>query len=61
MYANSDLNNMCYNTYVDIDECEEYNDCHQICFNTVGSYNCSCRTGFMLRADNRTCERKYSN
>ena len=41
---------------VDIDECMEYNDCHQICVNTDGSYQYSCNTGFVLTMDNRTCE-----
>ena len=39
----------------DIDECDGYNDCHQMCTNTEGSYYCSCNTGFVLEADNRTC------
>ena len=43
-------------TTVDINECEGYNDCHQICTNTNGSYYCSCDTGFVLLADNRTCQ-----
>ena len=42
-------------TTVDINECEGYNDCHQICTNTEGSYYCSCDNGFVLAADNRTC------
>ena len=41
--------------FLDIDECMEYNDCHQICTNTNGSYECSCNPGFMLMNDNRTC------
>ena len=43
-------------TTVDINECEGYNDCHQICINTNGSYYCSCDIGFMLAADSRTCQ-----
>ena len=43
------------NFSADINECEEYNDCHHICANTEGSYYCSCETGFSLAADNRTC------
>ena len=42
-------------TTVDINECEGYNDCHQICTNTEGSYYCSCDAGFELAADNRSC------
>ena len=40
---------------VDINECEEYNDCHHSCNNTEGSYYCSCNVGFILSEDNRTC------
>ena len=42
-------------TFVDINECEGYNDCHQICTNTNGSYYCSCDAGFSLAADGRSC------
>ena len=38
-----------------MNECEEVNDCQQICENTVGSYICSCNEGFTLADDNRTC------
>ena len=43
-------------TTVDINECDGYDDCHQMCTNINGSYYCSCKTGFVLAADNRTCE-----
>ena len=33
----------------------------QICNNTPGSYQCSCRSGFNLRADNRTCVMVHNN
>ena len=42
-------------TCVDINECDGYNDCHQMCTNTNGSYYCNCNTGLSLAADNRTC------
>ena len=45
---------------VDINECLEYNDCHQICSNTEGSYECSCDTGFVLKTDNRTCKGNFN-
>ena len=44
---------------VDINECEGYSGCHQVCNNTEGSYYCSCNTGFVLVVDNRTCEGNY--
>ena len=40
----------------DINECATNNGgCEQICTNTVGSYYCSCMTGYLLRVDGRTC------
>ena len=41
---------------VDVNECEEVNDCQQLCKNTEGSYTCSCREGFTLNTDNITCD-----
>ena len=29
--------------------------CAQDCTDTVGSYTCSCRSGYMLNSDRRTC------
>ncbi|KRT84673.1 EGF-like domain containing protein, partial [Oryctes borbonicus] len=41
---------------VDVDECLDNNgDCQHNCINEPGSYRCSCREGFLLRGDNRTC------
>ena len=43
----------------DIDECAENTDgCAQICTNTVGSFRCSCHTGYELDSDGRTCQGK---
>uniref|UniRef100_A0A674EWD2 complement subcomponent C1r n=1 Tax=Salmo trutta TaxID=8032 RepID=A0A674EWD2_SALTR len=46
----------------DIDECSAPDPedgsgplCSQICHNTLGSYMCSCRHGYELRPDQRTC------
>ena len=39
---------------LDIDECE-FSNCSQICNNTEGSYQCSCKEGFTLLPDNTTC------
>ncbi|XP_046357626.2 uncharacterized protein LOC124135954 isoform X3 [Haliotis rufescens] len=38
----------------DVNECDQ-NLCGQICNNTVGSYVCSCYTGFKLSQDKQTC------
>uniref|UniRef100_A0A0K2U8P7 EGF-like domain-containing protein n=1 Tax=Lepeophtheirus salmonis TaxID=72036 RepID=A0A0K2U8P7_LEPSM len=32
----------------DINECKEYGKCSQICYNTPGSYKCSCKEGYHL-------------
>lgn len=45
-----------YNHVLDIDECSEDSDgCEQNCANTVGSYTCSCNTGYNLASDGRSC------
>ena len=41
----------------DINECQRLlDDCQQECTNTIGSFNCTCRDGFILQDDGRTCE-----
>ena len=30
-------------------------NCSHECINTVGSFQCSCRSGFTLNTDNKTC------
>ena len=41
---------------LDIDECSEGTDrCEQLCTNTSGSYTCSCRSGYHLAIDGRSC------
>ena len=43
-------------TYIDIDECTLQTDnCEQICHNTVGSYTCSCNTGYTESSDGIHC------
>ena len=40
----------------DVDECALSTDeCDQNCFNTEGSYTCSCRDGYVLNGDGLTC------
>ncbi|MCG8621971.1 MAG: hypothetical protein MJE68_08265 [Proteobacteria bacterium] len=41
----------------DINECVRNTDgCDHNCVNTIGSYTCSCRTGYSLEANRRSCE-----
>jgi hypothetical protein len=41
----------------DIDECAENTDlCEQDCANTIGSYNCSCGTGFIIDVNAYSCD-----
>lgn len=46
------------NSCRDIDECMYEQDpvCSQTCSNTVGSYQCGCMTGYVLRPDGRSCK-----
>ena len=42
--------------HADIDECAVgSHNCEQICNNTVGGFNCSCRDGFILYLDEASC------
>ncbi|XP_055529789.1 uncharacterized protein LOC129721352 [Wyeomyia smithii] len=41
----------------DINECKIEKPCDQTCYNTEGSYFCTCRDGFMLQADRQSCKR----
>ena len=44
-----------------MDECNENNSgCVQNCVNTIGSYYCSCRSGFDLNPDKKTCQGKIN-
>ncbi|KAG8504554.1 Collagen and calcium-binding EGF domain-containing protein 1 [Galemys pyrenaicus] len=54
-----------FGSHPDIDECATSNEtlCAHICINTVGSYRCECREGYIQEDDGRTCTRgdKYPN
>ena len=36
-------------------------NCNQLCFNTLGSYTCTCYAGFILSNDGHTCQGKNEN
>ena len=42
--------------FLDINECLSGTAaCTQLCYNTDGSYKCSCNNGFILASDERAC------
>uniref|UniRef100_A0A3Q2XPL1 EGF-like-domain, multiple 7 n=1 Tax=Hippocampus comes TaxID=109280 RepID=A0A3Q2XPL1_HIPCM len=41
----------------DVDECAEQHPCSHVCVNTVGSFRCTCRQGYVLAGDARSCRR----
>ena len=42
--------------FLDLDECQLLNnDCEQICADTMGSFYCTCKDGFILNPDQSTC------
>ena len=45
----------------DINECasSSTNNCAQLCNNNAGSYTCSCRTGYALNRNGRTCDGNF--
>lgn len=53
-----DSNLSYFNSCRDIDECMYEQDpvCSQTCSNTVGSFQCGCMTGYVLRPDERSCK-----
>ena len=48
----------CCDSLSDIDECatSETNTCDQICNNLVGTFNCSCHSGYELHNDTECVE-----
>lgn len=41
----------------DVNECETEKPCDQTCYNTEGSYYCTCRLGFILQPDRQSCKK----
>ncbi|XP_057655031.1 vitellogenin receptor [Diorhabda carinulata] len=49
------------NNCTDINECDTYGICDQMCRNTVGSYECYCSEKYYLESDKRTCKARGGN
>ena len=43
-------------TFIDINECRGKSGCNQMCTNLIGSYYCSCNTGYVLYSQNGTSD-----
>ena len=53
------LTNIDQHSFSDIDECDLKKDgCAHKCENTEGSFKCSCKSGFKLLDDKKTCKGK---
>lgn len=48
------INSFSFIYNLDIDECS-LGVCQQNCKNTIGSFECSCKPGYKLNQDKRTC------
>ena len=45
----------------DVNECTMgTSNCTQLCINNIGSYTCTCNSGYNLDADNHTCNGEYA-
>ncbi|KAG1681877.1 putative vitellogenin receptor [Nymphon striatum] len=44
-----------------LNECEEWGHCSQLCVNTKGSFKCSCRPTFRLEPDGKRCRSEDSS
>ena len=44
---------------LEVDECLDNNGgCEEICRNTLGHYECDCKTGYELHSNGKNCEGK---
>ena len=49
-------------SFIDMNECSEKTaGCAQVCTNTIGSFKCSCTTGYYLGTDLKYCNGKFSS
>lgn len=44
-----------YCTFIDINECNSYHECEQICQNLPGTFECACEEGYFLQVDGKQC------
>ena len=48
-----------FSCFPDHDECKlHHHGCQHVCNNLLGSFYCSCHTGYALNMDNKTCSGK---
>ena len=59
--TNSNLHECLFSSCLDINECENSNDCHMnaTCANSIGSYSCACNNGFS--GNGTICEGKLDD
>ena len=51
-----------YIILLDVDECIDtilVHQCDHTCINNIGSYACTCDSGYTLNNDGRTCDGEY--
>ena len=49
-----------YPVFTDINECLTRNgNCEHQCNNTLGSYYCTCNSGYQLHSDRQSCKGMY--
>ncbi|XP_060073140.1 fibroblast growth factor receptor 4-like [Ylistrum balloti] len=53
---NSVTHGMAVQVIQDVDECSFDHQCHHDCINGLGTYTCTCASGYKLMSDEKTCE-----